>query len=197
VGGYVCDKNAGGCVADVCNCDLGAYGDATWSCNNCGSQTADRETISNFGSGSDGLFEVRAFYFDDCAAGYYGASGAALQAICSFAGTREACFPYEVFPIIYVEPCQYMDHCISESLCMVYVPTLANKCGGHAASRVRTTIYLSQGTRPDETHHFCTELGSINERQGVARVARSAGLFNVTGVIGNTRQISAGDSCGQ
>jgi hypothetical protein len=196
-GSAVCDKNAGGCQADVCACSFGGLGTATWSCNNCGGGTASSETVANFGSGADGSFDVRTYYFDNCTAGYFGISGAALQAVCSFPGTREACFPYEVFSqAIYVEPCQYVDHCISESLCMVYVPTLANRCMSVAPTQVRTTIALSQGTGPDRTAFFCTDLATLYERQPVARIERAAGLFNLIGALGSSREIPASDPCG-
>ncbi|MFH1811625.1 MAG: choice-of-anchor D domain-containing protein [Pseudomonadota bacterium] len=196
-GGAICDKNAGGCQADVCACNLGSLGSATWSCNNCGGGTASSEIVSNFGSGADGSLDVRAYYFDACTAGYFGVSGAALQAVCSFPGTREACFPYEVFSqAIYVEPCQYTDHCISESLCMVYVPTLANRCMSTAATQVRTIISLSQGTSADRTVVFCTDLQSLYERQAVARIERAAGLFNLIGPLGSSREIAPSDPCG-
>ncbi len=188
-GAAVCDKNAGGCQADVCNCNLGSYGSAVWSCNNCGGLTSTKEIISNFGSGSDGSFDVRAYYFDDCAAGYY-VDATFLQPICSFPGTREACFPIEVFPHWYV------DGLISETQCMYGVAAVGNRCMGHAATKVRTIIHFTGGTSADQSMHFCTDLSSANERQPVARVERSAGLFNLVGPLGTTSQIAPTDSCG-
>ncbi|MBN2360937.1 MAG: choice-of-anchor D domain-containing protein [Deltaproteobacteria bacterium] len=190
-GGIVCDKNFGGCNADVCGCDYGArMGTAVWSCNNCGGTTANYEQVASFGSGGDGQFIVRAFYFDSCTARYPAA--VYLQPICSFPGTREACFPVQLLPDWYPDGVH-----ISETQCLYGVAYVGGRCMANAPTKVRTTVYLTQGTRPDQTVHFCTDLATINERQQVVRIDRIAGLFNIIGPLGNTRQIGAMDPCGQ
>ena len=188
VGGLVCDKNTGGCTGDVCPCNLGQYGSATWSCHNCGAVSGSSETIGNFGSGVDGNFDLSTYYDDDCAAAYY-EDAVTLQPICSFAGVREACFPIEYLPDWYV------DGHISETQCMYGVAVIAGQCMAHAATKVRTVINLSSGTGPDQSLHFCTSLSSTGATQNVARIVRQEGLFNVTGPLGSTQQIAASAAC--
>lgn len=194
-GGIVCDKNAGGCNADICSCNFGTrMGTAVWSCGMCGGGTASYEQVASFGSGGDGQFVVRAFYFDNCLARYPAAT--LLQPICSFPGTREACFPVTlpVFEDWYPDGVH-----ISETQCMHGVAYVGGRCVATAATKVRTAVHLTQGTgtRQDTTRYFCTDLTTINERQQVVRIDRLSGLFNIVGTLGNTREITALDTCGQ
>lgn len=193
VGGLVCDKDAGGCTGDVCACNLGNYGSATWTCSGSGSAGCTGEAIGNFGSGNDGNFDVSAYYFDDCAGGYCmngECSAATLQPLCSMAGIREACFPYEYFSSWYPDNVH-----ISETQCLYGVAAVPGRCYAHEATKVRTVIYLSSGTAPDQTLHFCSSLSQTGSTEQVARIVRQEGLFNVQGALGSTQQITASAPC--
>ena len=193
VGGLVCDKNAGGCTGNSCPCNLGNYCSANWTCSGAGAAGCSGEAIGNFGSGSDGNFDVSAYYFDDCAAGYCMSgecSAATLQPLCSMAGTREACFPYAYFPDWYPDNVH-----VSETQCLYGVAAVAGRCYAHEPSKVRTVIYLSSGTAADQTLYFCSALNQIDATAHVARIVRQDGLFNVQGALGSTQQISAATPC--
>ena len=60
---------------------------------------------------------------------------------------------------------------------------------------MRTTVYLADGTGPDQSRIFCTDLQSLGQEEEVTRLERSAGLFNLIGAIGNSWEVAEGAPC--
>ncbi|MBL90803.1 MAG: hypothetical protein CMH56_03210 [Myxococcales bacterium] len=177
-----------------CDCNLGAYGNATWRAYTeaqVGSElwVIDEEVVHD-GPGEAADFVVKANLLDDCLLGTGGASYTILANCCIFdcegtSGTEgnRACFDYSQFNVC-ANDCPFYSSQATSSRCMKRGPV-----------PIRTTVKIpsdgSEGARV-----FCATLSGAGATKDIITVSKTQTSMTITQMPGVT-EISPGQTCPQ
>lgn len=178
----------------TCDCDLGAYGDATWS--SARTETVRGETwivdekIVHATPGQDGSFAVRVDLLDDCLAvpgstSYSANYGCCFAVDCETAGGNDparACYPYDAYPHC-ATACEYFASSATSQDCLQRGPIV---------TRTSVRIY---GGATDETRAFCTTMATSGSTKNVVTLARTNGYFTIASVDPSAVEVAPGEAC--
>jgi hypothetical protein len=209
-GGGICDKakqedfSTGRCQNDAfCTCDFGTLGGGEWRASGgTAPEPYTLEVITHNQQGGDGTFYVKNRYWDDCSDDWAQGSDAVLQAICA-SEYRYACYPYEKYPLIYgdcgLQGDPYNGHCIIETSCLYFAPTLAGGgCDATSPSTAKTLVTIKSATGSVvEERAFCTTFEQANqaEKRTVVELVREQGYFRIGTVSADATEITPSGEC--